>query len=270
MSPIACSSSLFHQLSLEQALQGIAELGFRRVDLMAVEGWYHLDPSAIAYDVDAAEARLRRALEAAGLELDSVNIWFATGLHDRRPDACERRQAEAAAMAELMVRFGVATASLVPSRPDHKLTAETQFQHVVASLGEIVAATAPRGRTMALECHLDSIMRDPAVLASILDQVPGLMVAYDPSHLIVQGIALEDTGPLLARAGRVHVRDAARDQMQARYGRGELDLDQLLRLLAEHGYAGGYTIGVVDPRGSRAAREDAQALTRALTERGVA
>jgi len=136
-------------------------------------------------------------------------------------------------------------------------------------LREIVAAAQTHGVIMALECHVDSIMRDPAVLARALDEVPELMVTYDPSHLIMQGIALADTVPLLDRAAQVHVRDAARDQMQVRYGRGDLDLDQLLGLLTAHGYADGYTIGVVDPRGSPAAREDALALARALAERGV-
>jgi len=270
MSAIACSSGLFHQLLLEHALRGIAKLGFRRVDLLAVEGWNHINPSHAADDVNAVDARLQQALEAAGVELDAFNMGFSTALHERRPAACERRQAEAAAMAELMSRYNLTAASLVPGRPDGQLSAETQIERSVASLREIVAVTRPYGLTIALECHVDSIMEDPAIAARILDEVPGLTVAYDPSHLIMQGIALEDTGPLLDRVGRVHLRDAARGEMQVRYGRGELDLDRLLALLAEHGYRGGYSIEVLDPWGSRAARRDVQALQRALSERGVA
>ena len=270
MSPIACSSGLFHQLPLEQALQALGRLGFRRVDLLAVEGWNHISPSEAARDVDAVDARLQRALEAANVELDAFNLGLSSALHDRRPKARERREAEAAAMAELMTRYNITTASLVPGRPDSTLPAEAQIERAVASLREIMAVTRPRGLTIALECHVDSIMEDPAVAAQILEQVPGLTVAYDPSHLIMQGIALEETGPLLDRVGRVHLRDAARDQMQVRYGRGELDLDRLLGLLAEHGYKGGYSIEVLDPWGSHAARKDVQALQRALSERGVA
>jgi len=270
MSPIACSSGLFHQLPLEPALKSVAKLGFQRVDLLAVEGWNHINPSEAADGVDAVDARLQQALAAAGVELDAFNMGFSVALHERRPAACEQRQAEAAAMAELMTRYNLTTASLVPGRPDATYSFESQVERAVASLREIMAVTRPYGLTIALECHVDSIMEDPVVAARILDEVPGLTVAYDPSHLIMQGIALEDTGPLLDRVGRVHVRDATRDQMQVRYGRGELDLDRLLALLAEHGYRGGYSIEVLDPWGSRAARRDVQALQRALVERGVA
>jgi len=270
MSPIACSSGLFHQLPLEDALRGIARMGFRRVDLLAIEGWCHISPAEAARDVDAVDERLQQALETAGVALDAFNMGLSPALHDRSASACARRQAEAAAMAELMSRFNITTASLAPGQPDPKLPAETQVERAVASLREIMAVTRPRGLTIALECHVDSIMEDPSVAARILDQVPGLMVAYDPSHLIMQGIALEETGPLLDRAGRVHLRDAAPGQMQVRYGHGTLNLDQLLHLLVEHRYGGGYSIEVLDPWGSRAARRDVEALRQDLTAHGVA
>lgn len=267
---IACSSGLFHQLPLEHALRGIAKMGFQRVDLLAIHGWCHISPADAVRDIDGMDRRLQKALDATGLQLDALNMGFSPTLCDRSADACSRRQAEAAAMAELMARYNIPAATLVPGRSDPKLATEELIERTVASLREIMAVTRPRRLIIALECHVDSIMEDPAVAARILDAVPGLTVAYDPSHLIMQGIALESTGPLLARVGRVHLRDASPGEMQVRYGRGLLDLDLLLGLLKEHGYAGGYSIEVLDPWGSRAARRDVQALRQALEDRGIA
>ncbi|MGC9360766.1 MAG: sugar phosphate isomerase/epimerase family protein [Anaerolineae bacterium] len=266
---VACSSGTFHQLPLEAALRGIRKMGFKRVDLLAIGGWCHISPAEAVADVDKVDRRLQKALDATGLELDAFNMGFSPALHDRGADARSRRQEEAAAMAELMTRYHLTTASLVPGQPDPDLATDVLVERSIASLREIMAIMRPLSLTICLECHVNSVMEDPSVAAHILDAVPGLMVAYDPSHLIMQQIPLENTAALLERTERVHLRDAAPGEMQVRWGRGELDLDRLLELLGQHGYTGGYSIEVLDPWGSRAAREDAIALRNALAEKGV-
>jgi sugar phosphate isomerase/epimerase len=266
---IACSSGTFHRLPLEFALRGIRKMGFQHVDLLAIEGWCHISPAAAIANVDKVDHRLQKALDATGLELDAFNMGFSPALHDRGADARLQRREQAAAMAELMSRYHLTAATLVPGQPDPDLATDVLVERSIASLQDIMAITRPLSLTICLECHVNSVMEDPGVAARILDAVPGLMVAYDPSHLIMQEIPLEDTAALLERTGRVHLRDAAPGEMQVRWGRGDLDLDQVLKLLRQHGYTGGYSIEVLDPWGSRAARRDSIALRDALAERGV-
>ena len=91
---------------------------------------------------------------------------------------------------------------------------------------------------LALENHIDSVAETLDGALWLLDAVPGLRLAYDPSHLAAQEIDPRDAIPLMDAAAHVHLRDAAPGRIQVPFGEGTLDLDWILRTFLERGYTG--------------------------------
>ena len=65
--PLAGHTNSYHTYSHDEALQGIAEAGYKAVELSAVPGWTE------HVDLDADQGELRRKLEGYGLEPVSLS-----------------------------------------------------------------------------------------------------------------------------------------------------------------------------------------------------
>src|SRR3982751_1833636 len=65
--PLAGHTNSYHTYSHDEALQGIAEAGYKAVELSAVPGWTE------HVDLDGDRAELRRKLEGYGLEPVSLS-----------------------------------------------------------------------------------------------------------------------------------------------------------------------------------------------------
>lgn len=72
------------------SLRKIKELGFSAFDLDALEGWQHVDPSAIARGNEAWIRGLLGAVTRLGLRVSSVNCSLSRKLTD--PDRARARQ----------------------------------------------------------------------------------------------------------------------------------------------------------------------------------
>jgi sugar phosphate isomerase/epimerase len=53
-----------------------------------------------------------------------------------------------------------------------------------------------------------------------VEELPEVPLVYDPTHFVMQGIDIRETGWLMAHAQHVHLRDAAPDKMQVPFGTG--------------------------------------------------
>jgi sugar phosphate isomerase/epimerase len=82
----------------------------------------------------------------------------------------------------------------------------------------------------------------------MVDTIPGLKLAYDPSHFVMTEQRLADSEPLLNHTAHVHLRNAVVGNFQAAMDEGILDFDWVLGALKSHGYEGYVAIEYIDGR----------------------
>src|SRR5262245_25389708 len=109
---VACSTSLGHKLSLTEALERIARLGFRYVDLLSIDGWVHVNTSDLAERWEETAPRLDRALADAGLVPIATNSGVSPQLHHRTPDVNAARRREIEALVRWMRHLGIGVAAI--------------------------------------------------------------------------------------------------------------------------------------------------------------
>lgn len=264
---VACSTTGFTRMPLHSALRAIRELGFDAIDLLAIEGWAHVMPSDLVRDYDVTLSIVRKLLRRYNLMPVAVNTAVRPLTHDRSPQACAVREAQTRALVRMMQDLSISVATLGPRQVDRTRPLPDVIQDSAASLREIMAIAQPAGITLALECHSGSVAETVAASLELMSLVPGLVIAYDPSHMVMQGIDLRETLSLIDRAGQVHLRDAALSQMQVPYGQGLTDFDWLLETLKERGYGGHISVEYLDD-GKNDVSQDILAMRAKLAKHG--
>ena len=264
---VACSTTGFTRMPLCGALRAIRELGFEYVDLLAIEGWAHIMPSDLVHGYDATLTNVRKLLDEVALVPVAINTAVEPLTHDRSVEACVLRKAQTRALVRMMQELSISVATLGPRQVDRTRPLSEVIQDSAASLREMVAITQQAGITLALECHSGSVAETVTASLELMSLVPGLTMAYDPSHMVMHGIDLRDTLPLIDRAGQVHLRDAALDQMQVPFGQGLTDFDWLLETLKERRYRGHISIEYLDD-GKNDVSQDILAMRAKLAEHG--
>jgi sugar phosphate isomerase/epimerase len=238
---ILCSTSAFKG-SLEEALDRTAALGFGEVDLIAIPSWNHVVPAALADGFAAEAERIESLLRRRGLRARAMNL-AVRNLHERSDAGRNaQRRAEVEAVARLMRRLDVGVCSFYPGYLAAGRPWEDILCDELASVGEILDIGRSAGVTFAVEPHAQTPFQTVDEVRRLLAAAPGLPVAYDPSHFVMQGLDLRTTEEFLDRTVHVHLRDAAPGAMQAPWGAGGVDLDWLLGALDRRVYRGHFSI----------------------------
>ena len=246
---IACSTSAF-KVPLDEALARVAGLGFEAVDLICIPGWGHVVPADLAADFEPAASRIEQALHQAGLTTVAMNL--AVPHTHQRDDAQVNadRLKYVGAVTRLMNRLGVSVCSFYPGYRAEGRDWEAVLADSVETIREMLRAAAGAGVTLAVEPHFATPYETVEQGQRLLEALPELTVAYDPSHYALQEIPLSQTESLLDRASHVHLRDAAPGKMCVPYGQGTVDFDWLMAALADRGYDGNFSIEYLPKEGS--------------------
>lgn len=243
---ISCSTTIAHRRSLEEALDRVAGLGFPACDLLMAHGWAHVSPRDLVDDFAAVSARIRSAYEERSLAVSALNVAFSGPLYGRGDEDRARRHDEALAVVELMEAYDVGVAAVQPGGRPHGIADATLIDHAAESWREIGALAAEKGRTFALELQTGSPFDSPDAARALVDRVPDTRFAFDPSHLVGQGIDLHQVGWILDRAAHVHLRDAESGRVQVAYGSGIVDFGWILDHLSSSSYDGFVAIEYLD------------------------
>lgn len=236
---IACSTAVRCNASLEKALADIAAAGFDTIDLLAIDGWVHVNPTDLADRFDETLARVNGLLKQHRLMPIALNTGTSPQLHHRSPEVNAQRMREVEGLIRLMQHLGLNVAAMQPRNPDPARPWEDVLRDCVATLREQVAAAEAAGVTFALELHIRSPFETLQQTRRLLDEMPELPLVYDPSHFVMQGIDIRETGWLMDYNTRhVHLRDAGMDKMQVPFGTGQVDFDWVLGSLVDRGYQG--------------------------------
>jgi sugar phosphate isomerase/epimerase len=247
---LSCADYAFPLLRHDDALQLIARLGFRLVDLGLFAGRTHLRPEVVldspAQWVDVALERLSKA----GLGIADVfgtPSESASELAINHPDGARREQA--VAFVERLTAFARSIgAGHVTVLPGVAFPGESRGAGLARSAGTLrrcLDIADGNGVTLAIEPHVDSIVETPEEVGELLTGAPGLTLTLDPAHFVYQGVATAAVLPLVEHASHLQLRAAAPGRMQVPLRENEVDLAGVMAAASAAGYGGALAIEYV-------------------------
>jgi L-ribulose-5-phosphate 3-epimerase len=233
MNALAGHANSFHSYSAEEALAGIAEAGYRYVELSAVPGWTE------HVDVHGDPAETRAQLERYGLQAVSIS-----GHSDLTTDAGLEHGLAVVRWAE---RFGVPIVNTAIGGHAHVEESEDAF---MSNIGTLADAAQAAGLVIALEIHGD-LMASGAISVPLLDRIghPAVKVNYDTANVEhYSGARAEDDLPAIAdRVANVHLKDmrgGKGDWDFPAIGEGHVDFGRVLEIMRDAGYEGPYSVEI--------------------------
>jgi sugar phosphate isomerase/epimerase len=216
---VAASTECFHDLSLNKALERLADLEYTAVELTIFEDGNQLKPSDVLADVESAVALCRnsRRLDVAAFD---VRITAEKEAHYEQFTAiC--KMAKAAKIVTITI----------PSAERG-----TPFNEEVEHLRRLVGIATLDGVRVALKAQLGRLSEDPDTVTVLCDNVKGLGLTLDPSVYIYGSHQGRSIDKLLKYVYHTHLRDTSRKAFHVRVGQGEVEYGKLISQLQKVKY----------------------------------
>ncbi|CAN5780811.1 hypothetical protein BH24CHL4_BH24CHL4_17880 [soil metagenome] len=225
------STIVFAPHPIEAALEGLAEAGFKNVEIGAVKGWFeHIDPDTVS------EAEIQRiGGRLSDLGLNPVSLSGHTQLQtDEGKDRFKRAIDIADGLGMQIVNTFTGDAQTEEERDAY-----------FANVQELCDHAGPLGLKIGMET--DSNMLPTAKSgAGILDRIDRPEVLgfnYDPGNVIYYTGAdpYEDVQYALPRMVHFHLKDKIGGKGVFNFpptGDGQIDIPRLLKILEDGGYSG--------------------------------
>jgi sugar phosphate isomerase/epimerase len=233
MLEFACHTWAFNDLTLPEALGTIARLGFRYVDIGSGP---NLNAPRAAENPQAVAEEIRRDLELFNLKLSDLYLMLP-----RISLADESKRAKELELYRALIPFaraletpGVTLSPGLVHPPEDTGARERTME----ALREMVKLGNEAGLKISIEPHMDSMAQTPEAALSFVKDVPGLLITLDWAHLICQNLAHDDIVKLLPHTRHMHIRQAARAQLQTPFERGRIDLARVVEALRAANYEG--------------------------------
>jgi L-ribulose-5-phosphate 3-epimerase len=230
--PLAGHTNSYHTYSFEEALRGIAEAGFRHVELSAVPGW----TEHIRLDGDPADVRRtvdRYKLAAVSLSAHS-DLTTREGL-DHGIKAVRWAS-----------RYGIPIVNTAIGGHASREESEKAF---LDNIGQLADAAEAAGIVVALETHGD-IMASGAKTLPLLRKIGrprAVQVNYDTGNVEFYGgtKAIDDLPAVVSSLAHVHLKDTTGGKGVWNFpalGTGVVDFRRVLDILQAAGYRGPYSV----------------------------
>ena len=246
---VACSTIGFTRKPLPNALQDIADLGFRYVDLLMMENWAHINRSQVVGNPEEHADYVQRLLEQNNLTATAINGNVSQAMNSTSCADIESnlRQAEG------LIRFASALSiPVVVFQPGSLSSIEAFGKEISASIETLSEITSIADRYdigIAIEAHINSLAERYQDALFFIESVPKLQIAYDPSHFVMGEYDLLESESLLPHTAHVHLRDAVAGNFQVPMGEGILDFEWIISALKRNNYTGTVAIEYIDHRG---------------------
>jgi sugar phosphate isomerase/epimerase len=217
-------------------------LGVQAIDLIAIPGT-RLDTYEIAAD-PAGRAKQLRELDVA---LSNLLMFFGGGFQDRAVNSVDagvrdknfetfRRVLEFCSVA------GIYSVTVLPGVEQPTIGRVKSLALAASELNRMNEAAKAAGVLLVFEPHVQSILEDPREVLAFVRERCAAKLVIDYSHAVSLGYTKNDLDPLVPYAGHVHLRQAAPDQIQARWEDGTIDVAALMTLLKQTNYRGYVTL----------------------------
>ncbi len=243
-SRLGCSTISFRHQPLPEALATIADLGFTEIDLGALPGVCDHVPYVL--DLRAVE-NVTRTVIASGLQVRSINCDVGDLNVPLSADGRARRRAHLDNLVALAVATDARALVLPCGAIDHSPveTLETDIARVADELASAADVAASRGvRLWTESLHLHRLCFNLERAQLLTDRLPvDVGVVMDFSHVVASGgDPTEFVARFATRIEHVHIRDAAPGNINLSVGRGTVDFSTGLKVLADAGFAGHFSL----------------------------
>jgi L-ribulose-5-phosphate 3-epimerase len=229
--PLAGHTNTYHSYSHDEALQGIAEAGFRYVELSAVPGWTE------HVDLDADKGELRRKLDAYGLSPVSLSAHSDLTTADGLEHGLKA------------VRWaGDLGIPIVNTAVGGHQSADENEAAFLGNIKALADEAEAAGVALGLEIHGD-IMASGAVTLPLLEKIgrESVKINYDTANVVYYSgdSAVDDIPKVVDHIVHVHLKDTTGGKGVWDFGAlgsGVVDFAAVLELLREAGYDGPYSV----------------------------
>jgi len=230
---LAGHTNSFHTYGREEALAGIAEAGYRTVELTAVEGWTE------HVDLDADTGELRARLEYYGLE-----PVVLSGHSDLTTDEGLVYGIKAV---EWCANYGLPVMSTAIGGHESQEENESAF---LANVEALANAAEDAGVDVALEIHGD-IMASSDVTLPLIAKIgrDSVKVNYDTANVEFYSgdKAVDDLPKITPYLAHVHLKDTTGGKGNWHFpgcGEGTVDFARVLEILRDAGYDGPLSVEI--------------------------
>jgi sugar phosphate isomerase/epimerase len=254
MPDLAFSSNAFKKNTLEEAVEAIARVGYRGVELMADV------PHALPADMPAERiAKLKSRLDALGLTVSNVNAFtlFACGdtYHptwiEDDPGKRQTRIDHTLKTISLAREFGAKTISLQPGGPliGTTISRELAAERFAEGLRQVVPAAKAAGIILAIEPEPGLFIENSGEYIEFKNRYfrdePTVRMNCDIGHLFCVGDdPAEVIRGLPQQIAHVHLEDIGANRVHQHLtpGKGAIDFPKIFQALADIDYKGRVTV----------------------------
>jgi L-ribulose-5-phosphate 3-epimerase len=231
--PLAGHTNSYHTYGQDEALRGIAEAGYKYVELSAVPGWTE------HVDLDTAPDEVRKKLEGYGLEAVSIS-----GHSDlTTPEGLEHGLKAVRWAAD----YGL---PIMNTAVGGHQSADENEAAFLGNVGELADAAEAAGVVVALEIHGD-IMASSDVTIPLLEKIgrDSVKVNYDTANVEFYSgdLAVDDLPKITPYLAHVHLKDTTGGKGNWNFpaiGDGSVDFARVLSILGDAGYSGPYSVEI--------------------------
>jgi L-ribulose-5-phosphate 3-epimerase len=228
---LAGHTNTYHTYGFEDAVRGIANGGYRYVELSAVPGWTE------HVDLDTPPAEVRRVLDGHGLEAVSLSA---------HSDLTTREGLEHGIKGvRWAAEYGL---PIVNTAVGGHQSADENEQAFLGNIGELADAAEEAGVVVGLEIHGD-IMASSDVTLPLLEKIgrDSVKVNYDTANVEFYSgdRAVDDLPKIIPHLAHVHLKDTTGGKGNWNFpaiGTGTVDFGRVLQILREGGYSGPFSV----------------------------
>ena len=226
---VAASTECFHDLSLNKALERLADLEFTAVELSIFEDGDQLKPSQVLADVESAVALCRNSRRLDVVAFDLRITAEKEAHYDQFTAICK------------MARAAKVVTITIPSAERG-----TPFNEEVEHLRRLVGIATLGGVRVAMKGQIGRLSEDPDTVTVLCDNVKGLGLTLDPSVYIYGSHQGRSIDKLLKYVYHTHLRDTNKKALQVRVGQGEVEYGKLISQLQKVRYNRALTVNITE------------------------
>jgi sugar phosphate isomerase/epimerase len=232
-------------LSIEAALQALAEIGYDCIELPVMADW----PADSARLADDARRQLRGQIAERGLRLTSLMENLpALGDEARHHSNIDRLKRASDLAHDLAAeKQPPLIETILGGKPGEF---DVVKDRLVERLRDWTKVMTDAQVVLAIKAHVSNTTQRPQQLLWLLDQVgsPWLRAAYDYSHFELQSLEMKKTlDLLLPRADFIHLKDTEHAQGKRGFllpGEGTIDYVEMFKQLGQSTYNGDVIVEV--------------------------
>ena len=216
---VAASTSCFPDLSLQDAMERLADLEYTAIEIVVDEAQGPIRPSELINNFDSLVqiCRLSR-------RITPISFLF-------RADPDDPKYYEYfTALCQLAKAVKIVSISVLPAKLG------TPFNAEVERLQKLIHTGNRDGIHVGLMTLADTLTESPETVGSFCKTVPGLTVTLDPTHYIYGCPKPKDYDSMVDFVSHVRLRDSTKDNFQVQIGQGIIEYGRLVIQLNKAGY----------------------------------